>query len=78
MMMKGQQMSRYSDLTVDQLRKALDHMELNYGVAMDAESYGLADAFLAKIDGLTEALSARLQADDPYTTEADVRYFEGI
>ena len=70
-------MSRYSDLTIDELRHALDHMELNYGLAMDGQAYGLAEALKDKIDGLMGELIAKLQAEDPYTSEADVRYFEG-
>ena len=68
-------MSNYSNLTLDQIRNALNVMEDNYGMAMDAEAYGLAKAFRSKIDLLMAELVLRLV--DPYTTEADVRYFEG-
>ena len=78
MMMKGNEMNRYSDLTIDQIRGALYHMELNYSMAMDSQSYGLASAFRSKIELLQEALVARITAEDPYTSEADVRYFEGL
>ena len=67
-------MSKYSDLTINQIRSALDSMELNYNLAMDANDYGLAGAFKSKIDLLMAELVLRLV--DPYTTEADVRYFE--
>jgi hypothetical protein len=72
-------MNRYDYLSDDQIRSALDRMELNYELAMDSKAYGLANAFLAKIDGLRDTLTARImQEQDPYTTEADVRYFEGL
>ena len=64
-------------MTVDQIRIALDHMEANYSLAMDNSEYGLANAFHAKIDWLREELVRLIQADDPFATEADIRYFEG-
>ena len=39
-------------MTVEQIRIALDHMEENYGLAMDYKDYGLALAFKDKIDWL--------------------------
>jgi len=63
-------------MTVDQIRFALDYMEANYSSAMDAEAYGLANAFLAKIDRLREQLVQAIRAEDPHTTESDIRYFE--
>ena len=76
--MKGQQMSRYSDLTVDQIRYSLSFMEKSYGIAMEAEAYGLANALMDKVEGLREALVSRIRAVDPYTSEADIRFFEGL
>ena len=71
------EMSNYSNLSLDQIRTALYDMEVNYSMAMDAESYGLASAFRSKIDRLMAELVLRILDEDPYTTEADVRYFEG-
>ena len=51
-------------------------LEDNYSMAMDSEAFGLAGAFKSKIDGLMSELTSRITAEDPYTTEADVRYFE--
>lgn len=65
-------------MTIDQIRAALAHMEENYSLAMDAGEYGLANAFHAKIDWLWEELIRQVPIEDPYTTEADVRYFEGV
>lgn len=69
-------MSKYDYLSIEQIRSALDFLESSYDKAMDGEAYGLANALLAKIDGLTEALTAKIMAEDPHTTAADVRYFE--
>jgi hypothetical protein len=71
-------MSNYSNLTVDQIRSALDSMERNYSLAMDGEAYGLANAFHAKIDRLRAELVKALLALDPHTTEADIFFYEGF
>ena len=65
------------ELTIEQIRFALSQMELNYNLAMDQEAFGLADAFLSKIDRLREMLVNLINIQDPYTTDADIRYFEG-
>lgn len=75
-MMRTQEIKMYNYLNIDQIRSALDFLEANYSKAMDGEAYGLANAILAKIDGLTEELTVKIMAEDPYTTAADVRYFE--
>jgi len=64
-------------MTVDQIRSALDYMEANYSRAMDEGAYGLANAFLSKIDRLRDELIRAIQATDAHTTEADIRFFEG-
>ena len=64
-------------MTVDQIRGALDHMESNYGLAIDADDMSLASAFYDKIMWLRSELIREIRAADPYTTEADIRYFEG-
>lgn len=66
----------HTNLTVDQIRDVLTWLERNYSLAMDGEAYGLANAILAKIDRLKEALVAKIMAEDPHTTEADIRCFE--
>ena len=65
------------ELTIEQIRFALSQMELNYNLAMDQEAFGLANAFLSKIDRLREMLVNLINIQDPYTTDADIRYFEG-
>ena len=64
-------------MTVDKIRTALDYMEQNYSLAMDHEDMGLAQAFYDKIMFLRDELVREIRAEDPYTTEADIRYFEG-
>jgi len=69
----------YNYLSIEQIRSALDFLESSYSKAMDGDAYGrpwFANAILAKIDGLRETLVAKITAEDPYTTAADVRYFE--
>lgn len=65
-------------MTVDQIRTALDWMETNYGLAMDHEDLGLAQAFYDKIKRLQKQLIQAIQATDPYASEADIRYFEDM
>lgn len=52
-------MSKYSNLTIDQLRAALDWNEMNYAIATDYKAHGLAAAIKDKIDGLMAELSDR-------------------
>ena len=65
-------------MTIDQVRQALTYMESNYSLAMDAGEYGLANAFHSKIDWLWAELVRLVQLEDPYTSGADIRYFEKI
>jgi primosomal protein N'' len=64
--------------TVNQIREQLEMLESNYSMAMDFQAYPLAQHLLKQIDMLKEQLVAQIVAEDPYTTEADARYFEGI
>ena len=68
----------FNHLNIDQIRSSLDFLEASCSKAMDDEAYGLADTILAFIDTLTEELTAKIMAENPYTTAADVRYFENI
>lgn len=52
-------MSKYNDLTIEQLRLSLDFMERNYSMVMEQEFYGLAGALKVKIDDLMAELRAR-------------------
>ena len=67
----------YEDLTLDEIRNAERWMRKNSETAFGNEAYSLADMLLRKADSLWDELVRRIQAEDPYTTEADIRYFEG-
>lgn len=64
------------NMTIEQLRELLTYLEENYSSAYEGEAYGLADALRDKINSVWKFLLMKIQADDPYATEADVRYFE--
>jgi hypothetical protein len=62
-------------MTVDQIRTALDHMETNYGLAIDAGDLGLAAAFYSKIEWLWAELKAQNSSDeDTYGLEQTAWY----
>lgn len=65
-------------MTQEQIRAALDWLEKNYSEAMDAGVHGLADALYDRIQYLRGELVRTICAQDPHTTEADVRCFEGF
>jgi 4-alpha-glucanotransferase len=75
-MMKTKENSMYNYLSIEQIRSTLDFLEISYGKAMDEEAYGHAQDLDKIIDDLMEALTAKIMAEDPCTTAADVRYFE--
>jgi len=64
-------------LTLDQVRDAIHYMQRNYDAAMASKAYGLADKLHDKLDALKIELVGRITAEDPCTTAADVRYYEG-
>jgi len=64
-------------LTLEQVREAINWMQRNYDAAMASKAYGLADKLHDKLDALKIELVGRITAEDPFTTAADVRYFEG-
>ena len=63
-------------LTIQQLQTAITHMKHNVELAMEAGDTSLAGAFYDKIDALCIELHWKI--DDPCTTLADVRSFEGV
>ena len=65
-------------MTVDHIRVAIDNIESNYCVAMGLEDFALASYYHDKLISLYEDLVRAICAQDPYTSEADVRYFEGL
>jgi hypothetical protein len=71
-------MTKYADLTIDQIRDAIKSMIRNSKLAFAANDFGLSRALDAKAKGLWAEFVMRIQNEDPWTTEADIRYFEGI
>jgi hypothetical protein len=71
-------MTKYADLSLDQIRDAYKTMIYNAKLAFAANNFGLSRALDAKAKGLWAEFVMRIQNDDPWTTEADIRYFEGI
>lgn len=61
---------------IEILRKAIKIGEASYSKALDRGDYDDANFYSRTIDGLQELLMIEIMASDPYTTEADVRYFE--
>ena len=65
-------------MTIKEIREALEYLESNYEMAMDFKAHSLATALRDKILILQNQLVEAIVADDPYTSEADVRFFEGF
>lgn len=65
-------------LTIDQVRSGLDFVEKSYQKAMDGGAFSLAEKLWDQREALWIELVGRIQSQDPYTTEADIRYFEGV
>lgn len=65
-------------MTVSQIRTTLEELESNYEMAMNFRAYPLADHLQLQITQLQDKLVELICAEDPYTTEADVRFFEGF
>jgi hypothetical protein len=50
----------------------------NSKLALAANDFSLSRGFDDKAKSLWSELVMRIQNDDPWTTEADIRHFEGI
>ncbi len=66
-------MSRFSELTTNQVYTALDNMVSNRQLAQRFNDKGLVESLQYYIDQLAEVLVER--NTDPCTTAADIRYF---
>ena len=77
MMQTKESKMKYQDLTLDQIRNAIPFIKSNAKAAMESEAYDLAHCLQDKADSLWDELVRRIRAEDPCTTEADIRYFEG-
>jgi hypothetical protein len=67
-------MSRFSDLTDDQIYTSLSSMRASRKIAREAQDEGLVAALQVYINGMITTLIER--NTDPHTTAADIRYFE--
>jgi hypothetical protein len=65
-------------LTLDQVRDGLDWLQTNYQSLMDNEEYGIAQMLVSKIEAYQIEIIGRITSEDPYTTAADIRYFENF
>jgi len=64
-------------MTQELIRKELARAEEFYTKWMDEGRYDRANLALRAIDKLREALIEAICSEDPYTSPADVRCFEG-
>lgn len=62
-------MEQIQDLSIEQLRSALDHMEHNYSLALDHQDHGLAQSLYSYIVRLTDELYRRLTVEQDYAWE---------
>ena len=65
-------------MTIEGLRTTLEELESNYEMARRFRAYHLVEALRDQILMVQDALVKAIVAEDPYTTEADVRFFEGF
>ena len=65
-------------LTLDQVRDGLDWLQTNYQSLMDNEEYGIAQMLVSKIEAYQIEIIGRITSEDPYTTAADILYFENF
>jgi hypothetical protein len=65
-------------MTIEGLRTTLEELESNYEMARRFRAYPLVEALRDQILMVQDALVKAIVAEDPYTTEADVRFFEGF
>ena len=61
---------------IETIRSALNFAEFSYSKAMDCGDYDGANMARRSIDTLWDLLVEAIRAEDPHTTEADIRYFE--
>jgi hypothetical protein len=66
----------YSDYSIAQLQSAIRCVRSQHDWAMGAEAYDRVLSERHRLDQLFAELVLQVQATDPYTTEADIRFFE--
>jgi hypothetical protein len=65
-----------TNLSINEIRENLTSLEDSFSAAMDNHQFDVAAIIHAKIGGMWDLLVATIKAEDPYTTEADIRFFE--
>lgn len=65
-----------TNLSINEIRDILTSLEDAFSVAMDKHQSDIAVQIHAQIDSMWNLLVAAIKAEDPYATEADIRYFE--
>ena len=65
-------------LTIDELHRIVSWMQSNIDSCISMGALSLAAAIEDRVEPYKIELIGRITAEDPYTTEADVRYFENI
>ena len=65
-------------LTVDQIRNTLSSIEADFSTAMNSKDFMTAADLQEKRIALWDKLVAMIQAEDPYASEADIRFYEDI
>jgi hypothetical protein len=65
-----------TNLSINEIRDILTSLEDSFSVAMDKHQFDVAAQIHAQIDSMWNLLVAAIKAEDPYATEADIRYFE--
>jgi hypothetical protein len=61
---------------IEAIRMDLTALEATYGLYMDTGRYDEANVISKALDNKWNMLVAAIRAEDPHTTEADIRYFE--
>jgi hypothetical protein len=69
---------RYVDMNADQLRAAIIAAEDGYHFAFKDKDFAAAERWSNEMYIAFKHFVALVQKDDPYTTEADIRHFEGF
>lgn len=64
--------------TLDQLRDGLDWLQRNYESLISHGEHSMAQMLVSKIEAYQIEIIGRITSEDPYTTTADVRYFENF
>jgi len=65
-------------LTLDQVRDGLDLLQTNYQSLISHGEHSMAQMLVSKIEAYQIEIISRITDEEPYTTAADIRYFENF